>query len=242
MSRKPLTWEPSTDGDESELDGFDKEYVFVLELHDEPNRGVDEVFDEFVGEIYQRPPVKSSVRRRVRKREIHELEPLERDGSRVLGRVLCESGTYIRKLCHDIGLALGVGGHMAELRRTRTGPFDVDESCYIQDLSDAVALWRDEDDASLVYDLIEPVEEVLDEFLPKVVVSDGAVDAVAHGAPVYTSGVRRSEADEGDTAAVYSRSGEAVCVGEVVGGFDDELFLEPGKVLIDPDEREKSWR
>ena len=44
----------------------------------------------------------------------------------MLMRVGCQAGTYIRKLCFDIGLALGTGANMEELRRTKAGPFRED--------------------------------------------------------------------------------------------------------------------
>ncbi|WP_223625521.1 tRNA pseudouridine(55) synthase TruB [Microbacterium sp. EST19A] len=52
----------------------------------------------------------------------------------------CSSGTYIRALARDLGAALGVGGHLTSLRRTRVGPFDVADAVGIDDLSDARTL------------------------------------------------------------------------------------------------------
>ena len=54
-----------------------------------------------------------------------EAGTIEIDGQDVLFRVGCQAGTYIRKLCHDIGTALGTGAHMAQLRRTKAAGFTV---------------------------------------------------------------------------------------------------------------------
>ncbi|TFF96381.1 RNA-guided pseudouridylation complex pseudouridine synthase subunit Cbf5, partial [Candidatus Thorarchaeota archaeon] len=105
-----------------------KEYVCILELHHAASEGdIEQIVDEFVGKIYQKPPLRSSVKRVLRVREIYYNRILEIKGRLVLFRVGCQAGTYIRKLCFDIGEALGVGGHMRELRRTRVGWFREDE-------------------------------------------------------------------------------------------------------------------
>lgn len=59
---------------------------------------------------------------------IHELELLEIGPGRLRVRVVCSSGTYVRSLAHDLGIALGVGAHLAELRRTRAGEFRLAEA------------------------------------------------------------------------------------------------------------------
>ena len=107
------------------LANLPKEYVCVLHLHKTvPDPLVWDILREFTVVLYQRPPLKSAVRRQIRKREIYYIDVLERQGNDVLFKVGCEAGTYIRKLCHDVGEALGVGAHMQELRRTKAGPFD----------------------------------------------------------------------------------------------------------------------
>ena len=71
------------------------------------------------GALLQRPPVISSVKRRLRVRTIYESKLIEFDNERHLGVfwVSCEAGTYIRTLCVHLGMVLGVGAHMQELRR-----------------------------------------------------------------------------------------------------------------------------
>jgi intein/homing endonuclease len=77
-----------------------KEYVCVMRLHQpETAKKIQQVAREFVGTIYQRPPLRSSVKRRLRTRTIYYLNILEIEGQNVLFRVGCQAGTYIRKLC-----------------------------------------------------------------------------------------------------------------------------------------------
>ncbi|OYR58845.1 tRNA pseudouridine(55) synthase TruB [Halorubrum ezzemoulense] len=164
-----------------------KEYVAVLELHGSPPSDFREVVAEFEGEIYQKPPRKSAVSRRLRTRTVHELDLLEVADRRALLRIRCESGTYVRKLCHDIGLATGGGAHMGHLRRSATDPFDDRDLRTLQDLVDALA-WAGDGDDALLREVVRPAEDAL-AHLPAVTVARSAARSVATGAPVYAPGV-----------------------------------------------------
>jgi len=77
-----------------------KEYVSVMQVHqDIPHDKIKEVMLEYVGEIFQRPPIRASVKRVLRKRKIYELKILEIDDRLVLFKMSCQAGTYVRKLC-----------------------------------------------------------------------------------------------------------------------------------------------
>jgi tRNA pseudouridine55 synthase len=196
-----------------------KEYVAVLELHGPAPDDLDATVAEFEAEIYQKPPRKSAVSRRLRTREIYDLDVLERQGRQVLLRIRCESGTYIRKLCHDIGLALGTGGHMGHLRRTATDPFDDTDLVTLHDFVDALA-FADEGDEGPLRDVVAPAERALTH-LPRLVVAENAAEQIAHGAPVYAPGVVDAEdADDGALVACYTPDGAAVCLGRLVGDPD----------------------
>ena len=95
---------------------------------------------QFLGPIEQIPPMYSAIKingqklyelarrgqevaRRPRSITIHALELLEGEGADWTVRVRCSKGTYVRTLCHDLGRALGCGGCMSSLRRTRAGSF-----------------------------------------------------------------------------------------------------------------------
>ena len=111
------------------------------------------VLPQFRGKIMQVPPMYSAlkvngqklcdlarkgreVERQPREIEIFELECLSFDGTGARLRVRCSKGTYIRTLCKDIGLALGCGGCMAELRRVTAGAYTIEEAVPLQELLD----------------------------------------------------------------------------------------------------------
>jgi tRNA pseudouridine55 synthase len=199
-----------------------KEYVAVLELHARAPDDLGATLAEFEGELYQKPPRRSAVSRRLRTREIYELDALETENRRALLRIRCESGTYVRKLCHDLGLALGTGAHMGHLRRTATGPFDDTDLVNLHEFVDALAFAR-EGDSALLRDAVSPAERLLDG-LAGVTIPPSAAREVANGAPVYAPGVVAVTEDpaRGDTVAVYTPDGAAVAVGTLAGDPDAE--------------------
>lgn len=220
-----------------------KEYVSVLELHGSPPADIRDVIAEFEAEIYQKPPRKSAVTRRLRTRTIYDLEVLAADDRQLLVRIRCESGTYIRKLCHDIGLASGVGAHMGHLRRTATDPFDDRDLHPLQDLIDALA-WAEDGDEALLRDVVRPAEAAL-VHLPSVTIAPSAARNVATGAPVYAPGVIDVEPASGgdptelDTSetplvACHTPDGAAVCLGRLVGDPDAEsgVVVSLERVLV----------
>lgn len=81
------------------------------------------------GAVFQRPPAISAVSRVLRVRTIYESKLIEYDAEKRLGIfwISCEAGTYVRTMCQHIGLLLGTGGHMEELRRVRSGCFTEDK-------------------------------------------------------------------------------------------------------------------
>jgi tRNA pseudouridine55 synthase len=223
-----------------------KEYVAVLELHGPVPTDLERVVGEFGGPLYQKPPRKSAVARRLRVREVYALDVLETRDRQVLLRIRCESGTYVRKLCHDLGLALGTGGHMGHLRRTATSPFDDTSLVTMHDLADAVA-FADEGDEGPLRDAVEPAERAL-VHLPRVTVAPSAAEQVATGAPVYAPGVLGVEparepvaetgtgvsVEEDDLVACYTPDGSAVCLGRLVGDPDADrgVVVDLERVLI----------
>jgi tRNA pseudouridine55 synthase len=210
-----------------------KEYVTILELHDRAPPDFESVVAEFEGDIYQKPPRKSAVKRRLRSRQIHDLDVLERHDRRALLRVRCESGTYIRKLCHDIGLALGTGAHMGELRRTATGDFDDRDLVTMEDLVDALAEWTERDDTTWLREAIAPAERALGGY-PTVTIAPSAAREVAEGAPVYAPGVIDTEAQQNNDVLCITPDESAVCLGRLVGDPDADsgVAVELARVLV----------
>jgi len=218
-----------------------KEYVAVLELHGPAPSDFEAVLAQFEGKIYQKPPRKSAVKRQLRVREVFDLELLEHQERQALLRIRCEAGTYIRKLCHDLGLALGTGAHMGDLRRSATGTFDDTTLQSMETLADALAFWIEEGDDELLREVVQPAERALVR-LPHVTIAPSAAREVAEGAPVYAPGVIEvSPADEGPKEAVegalvacYTPDGAAVCIGQLVGDpeADSGTVVELERVLV----------
>jgi tRNA pseudouridine55 synthase len=212
-----------------------KEYVTVLELHDEAPSDIETIAAGFEGPIYQKPPRKSAVARQLRVREIHDLDVLEVAGRQALLRIRCESGTYIRKLCHDLGLALGTGGHMGDLRRSATDPFDDSTLVTMEDLADGVARWREDDEDDWLREVVQPAERAL-EHLPAITIAPSAAEEVAQGAQVYAPGVIDVEGDPeaGRLVVCFTPDGAAVCLGTMVGNPDAEegVVVELERVLV----------
>ncbi len=227
-----------------------KEYVSVMHLHgDVPQHSLEQVISEFHGEIFQRPPLRAAVRRLLRTRKIYYIELMEREGRDVLMRVGCEAGTYMRKLMHDMGEALGCGAHMGELRRTRTGPFREQTSVKLHDLADAYEFWREEGREDLLRKAIQPVE-MSAQHLPKIVVRDGAVDAVCHGASLAAPGVLTVETgiSKGDLVAILTLKGELVGLAKgmlsskEIYEAEHGIVAKPERIVMTPGTYPRKWK
>ncbi|MBT6195233.1 MAG: RNA-guided pseudouridylation complex pseudouridine synthase subunit Cbf5, partial [Nitrosopumilus sp.] len=167
-----------------------KEYHALGRVHSLPSKEkLAEIVEMFTGEIFQKPPQRSAVVRQTRTRTIYELELIEQKERLLLTRILCEAGTYIRKLYYDIGEVLGPGATMIELRRSRVDQFhEKDGLVTLHELADAFAIWEEKKDDAKLMQMIKPVELALSE-LKSVVIRDSAVDAMCHGAQLAIPGV-----------------------------------------------------
>ena len=229
-----------------------KEYVCLMTMHKEmPEDQVYEIFDQFTGKIYQTPPVKSAVKRELRVRTIYYATIYEIKGKDVLFRVGCEAGTYIRTLCHDIGEALGCGAHMAELRRTRAGPFNErnDDLVNLHDLTDAYYFWVEDGDESYLRNAIKPMEVAADH-LPQIFIKDSAVEAICQGAKLAAGGISMLSKGikRGDLVAIKSLKGELVASGialastEEIMNADSGLVVNTNKVFMQPGVYPMAWK
>ena len=227
---------------------FPKRYVASVVLHGPaPAREVARVLAEFTGPIYQTPPVRSAVKRERRVRTVHRLELLESDGPRLLIDLTADSGTYVRTLAVDLGEALGLGGHMEELRRVATGPFREESSVPLAALADAAAARAGGDPAPLLA-LLHPMEEVWREF-PAIVVKDGAASAIAHGAGLASGGILAIPRPfaRGARVTLVGRSGELLATGVALHGSDEMGRIRHGwvvdetRVFVDPSRFPARW-
>jgi len=189
----------------------------VPELSDDILHGLRE---RFAGELEQLPPPYSAkksggrrfyelaragveVPREPKRVNIHAIGLSVAAADRLRFEVTCSSGTYLRSLAHDIGATLGCGGHLASLRRTRIGP------------------WRVEDSVSAELLVHRPCEVEPRAFVslaaaalpfPEVVLNPTALDHFAHGQEVAVREVE-GEFVPGGPVAVRDRAGELVGVG-----------------------------
>ncbi|KAH0838414.1 putative rRNA pseudouridine synthase [Lanmaoa asiatica] len=209
----PLTFSHATDWYSG------KEYVCVLRLHSSlPNpTALPRALQTLSGALFQRPPLISAVKRQLRIRTIYESKLLEFDEKRNLAVfwVSCEAGTYIRTLCVHLGLLLGVGGHMQELRRVRSGAMsENDDIVTMHDVLDAQWMYDNTRDESYLRRVIRPLESLLVGY-KRIVVKDSAVNAVCYGAKLMVPGLLRYEADisvNEDVVLMTTKAGEAIAL------------------------------
>jgi len=194
-----------------------KEYHALGRIHSLPSKEkLDEIIQLFTGEIFQKPPQRSAVVRQTRTRTIYEWEILEQKERLLLTRILCESGTYIRKLYYDIGEILGPGATMIELRRTRVDQFHESHGLItLHELANAFSQWEEKKDESKLKKIIKPIEYALSE-IKSVIVRDSAVDAMCHGAQLAIPGILKISPNlkKGDIVGIYTQKGEVVALAE----------------------------
>jgi H/ACA ribonucleoprotein complex subunit 4 len=226
-----------------------KEYVCVMTLHgDVDETRIRGVLSEFVGDIFQKPPVRAAVKREVRKRTIYSIEDVEIDGRQVLFRVACQAGTYIRKLVYDVGEVLEVGAHMRELRRTRSGSFTEKD---IRSLYDVLKLSQASPDEreGMIRQIVRPMEAAFD-YVPRIYIRDSAVSSICHGADLAVPGiVKLSEGIRPKTSIVlFTLKGELVALSRALMGTEQMMKEERGlaaktvRVIMPTDAYPKLWK
>jgi H/ACA ribonucleoprotein complex subunit 4 len=207
-----------------------KEYISIMKLHKDVDRKkILEVCNSLVGEISQIPPIRSAVKRVKRKRQIYYIDVIQIKGRSVLFKVGCESGTYVRTLCVDIGRKLKTKAHLSELRRTKVGKLSEDNSYILQDLKDAYVLWKEESEEKEIKSIIKPLESFLDH-LPKIVIRDSAVDALCHGASLAIPGVVEVDSDikNGDMVAILTLKNEGVAIANSIMSTEKIIQRDKG--------------
>lgn len=232
--------------------GAGKEYVCIVRLHS----GVEEdqlqkAIGTLTGALFQRPPLISAVARKLRIRTIYESKLLEFDSDSHLGVfwVSCEAGTYIRTLCVHLGLLLGVGGHMQELRRVRSGIMtEKDHMVTMHDILDAQYVYENQKDESYLRWAIKPLELVLTNY-KRVVVKDSAVNAICYGAKLMIPGLLRYESgiEVNDEIVLMTTKGEAIALGiaqmttAVMATCDHGIVSKIKRVIMDRDTYPRRW-
>lgn len=227
----------------------DKEYVFEAETRKEfEKEELEELIPKFKGPNSQVPPEKSAVKQEERQREVYEIELLETQGKKFLCRVNCESGFYVRVLIQQIGEKLGTETEMNELRRIRQNNFTEEETNTLQDIVDAYHYWKKEENEEKIRSIIHPIEKAVDH-LPKIVLKDSAVNAVANGADLGAGGITKFQdpIKKEDTVALVTMKGELVAIASAEMN-SEQLYDQDGtaatleSVHMSPTEYPKRWK
>jgi len=187
------------------LTGFflnhDKEYIGVMRVHEEISiEKLQEVINKkFLGKIKQTPPVRSSVKRQEREREIKSFDVLEQDENKkdFLFRTNVQGGTYIRKLIDDLGSELGIGAHMLELRRIRAGIFSEEDKEFVNlyDFEKAVDEYKKGNDG-LLRKMLIPAEEALKTIFPVVQIKKESMAKLLTGKPIMKEDIKKVKIEE----------------------------------------------
>jgi len=233
--------------------GAGKEYIAVLRTHAEvaDERTMLRSLEQLTGALFQRPPLISAVKRQLRVRTIYQNTLIEFDKERNLTvfRVACEAGTYIRTLCVHLGLVLGTGAHMQELRRSRSGILSENEHLVtMHDVMDAQYVYDQSKDESYLRHVIKPLELLLTNY-KRLVLKDSAVNAVCYGAKLMLPGLLRFAAgiEVNEEVVLMTTKGEAVAIGIALMATADMAHCDHGsvakikRVIMDRDTYPRRW-
>lgn len=180
-----------------------KTYVGIMRLHSEVSeKSLREIIKKFIGKINQLPPVRSRVKRALRERTVHSFEIIEIDSKDVLFETEVQAGTYIRKLCDDMGKEIG-GAHMLELRRTKAGVFNENSSSTLYELEKSLKDYQLGKEKKLK-EIIIPAEEAIKKVLPVLEVKEKSVNQLLTGKPIMKSDLEGALPEE-EKFALFSK-------------------------------------
>ncbi|NXN44972.1 DKC1 protein, partial [Rhinoptilus africanus] len=234
-----------------------KEYVGIVRLHNaiESEAQLARAIETLTGALFQRPPLIAAVKRQLRVRTIYESKLVEYDPERRLGIfwVSCEAGTYIRTLCVHLGLLLGVGGQMQELRRVRSGILGEKVEC----MGTARSAVRCESQQLSGREATHKprLEKPLQKFRRMLMVTKDlphtlfAVNAICYGAKIMLPGVLRYEdgIELNQEIVVITTKGEAICLAialmttAVISTCDHGIVAKIKRVIMERDTYPRKW-
>jgi len=229
-----------------------KEYVAVVRFHGATTtKKVAKALSKLTAACYQRPPLVSNVKRQLRIRTIYQSKLIEYDEERNLGAfwVSCEAGTYIRTMCVHMGQLLGVGGHMQELRRVRSGNLGSESNMVtMHDVLDAQWMWDHLKDDSYLRRIIMPLEVLLTP-LKRIIVKDSTVNALCYGAYLMLPGVLRfsDDIEVGTQVVLVSSKGEAIAIGYAqmttaqMATCEHGIVAKTKRVIMERDTYPRKW-
>ncbi|GFQ75186.1 hypothetical protein TNCT_64871, partial [Trichonephila clavata] len=233
--------------------GAGKEYVCIFGLHksvEDPSR-VGIALETLTGALFQRPPLISAVKRQLRIRTIYEMNLLEYDKKQNIGIFLvkCEAGTYVRTICVHLGLFLGTGGMMIELRRNRSGIQSENANLFtMHDILDAMWLYKNHKDESYLRRVVQPLEALLVSH-KRIVMKDSAVNAICYGAKIMLPGVLRYEngIELNEEVVIITTKGEAIALAiplmttSTMCTCDHGIVAKIKRVVMERDTYPRKW-
>jgi H/ACA ribonucleoprotein complex subunit 4 len=188
-----------------------KTYAGIMRIHrDISDEKLGNTVKKYTGKIMQLPPVKSRVKRAVREREVKSFEIIEREGNDVLFVAEVQAGTYIRKLCDDIGKEIG-GAHMLELRRIKAGIFSEEHSINLYSFEKAAGEFAKGNEKPLREILIPG--EIVSSILPVVLIKSEFVKLALRGSPIHNNFIEECQ----NLGSI--KENEKICI------FSDERFI-----------------
>jgi len=176
---------------------------------------------------------------------------MEHEKNLLLLRILCQAGTYVRKLIYDIGEVLNCGATMLELRRTRVSDFAEINQPFsrLHDIVEAFQIYRETGEENLLRAVVKPVEECL-KSVSSVIIKDSAVDALCHGAQLAVPGIVAFDRnlEIGQLVGIYTLKRELVGLGESLMNADSIRQTSKGiafsmnRLIMRPGTYPKCWK
>ncbi|MEK6924742.1 MAG: RNA-guided pseudouridylation complex pseudouridine synthase subunit Cbf5 [Nanoarchaeota archaeon] len=207
----------------------DKTYVGIIRVHREISKeDLQKEAEKFIGKINQLPPVRSSVKRAVREREVKKFEILEQKEKDFLFVAQVQAGTYIRKLCSDLGEKIG-GAHMLELRRTKAGIFDESTAITMYEFDKIIKEYKKGNEEPLRKVLISG--EILNQMFLTIKIRKDVIKKLYTGSPIFKSFLSEPVSEKiqkGEKVVVYSDE-KFIGVYEFINSKD--LMAKPEFVL-----------
>ena len=170
--------------------------------------------------LYKSARAGETVERAERDIVIHELEVTAVNGRDIALRVMCSKGTFIRTLCADMGQALGVGGHLLSLERSRVGSMAIEEGLTVEQIAAKVAIGS-------IESALWTLDRVLAQ-LPLVTVTTGQAIRVLHGAPIGASNMKVPALS---SVRLKDEQGRLLAIGTYDGQGTGSIKID--KVLVD---------
>nr|CAG4637830.1 EOG090X07JL [Chydorus sphaericus] len=162
--------------------------------------------------------------------------------------VSCEAGTYVRTHCVHLGLVLGVGAQMAELRRVRSGIQDEKGLVTMHDVMDAQWMFDNHKDETYLRRVVRPLEALMTSH-KRIIMKDSAVNAVCYGAKIMLPGVLRYESgiELNEEIVIVTTKGEAVALAialmttTTMASCDHGIVAKIKRVVMERDTYPRKW-